>query len=315
MKSRVNKNMELHQSLSMSFEAETPSKDLSHYANKLNEIDDQFRRVEVDSVSNHQPQRARVHDKHQESKEDIHVYDTFENTYLKDFLNEVKEYNVKKGYRKFEDTQSNIVTDLNINNRLDHDEIRSVLRDMNFDDYNEVESIDETKVFNTVDLNEDLDSVISSLDETIALNTIKEDPINFNGFESKEEVRNIAQESILVQSDSIEPEVLSEDLGEGLEENTVADDVEELVEEEEVLSEDSTVTDHLTVHSNLDDTFKRSLLEQTQTLQYKIIDQERNIEDMNNVMIRTNRLLHAVISILLLAIFVVIILVVAQLVA
>lgn len=315
MKSRVNKNMELHQSLSMSFEAETPSKDLSHYANKLNEIDDQFRRVEVDTVSNHHPQRARVHDKHQESKEDIHVYDTFENTYLKDFLNEVKEYNVKKGYRKFEDTQSNIVTDLNINNRLDHDEIRSVLRDMNFDDYNEVESIDETKVFNTVDLNEDLDSVISSLDETIALNTIKEDPINFNGFESKEEVRNIAEESILVESDSIEPEVLSEDLGEGLEENTVADDVEELVEEEEVLSEDSTVTDHLTVHSNLDDTFKRSLLEQTQTLQYKIIDQERNIEDMNNVMIRTNRLLHAVISILLLAIFVVIILVVAQLVA
>lgn len=315
MKSRVNKNMELHQSLSMSFEAETPSKDLSHYANKLNEIDDQFRRVEVDTVSNHHPQRARVHDKHQESKEDIHVYDTFENTYLKDFLNEVKEYNVKKGYRKFEDTQSNIVTDLNINNRLDHDEIRSVLRDMNFDDYNEVESIDETKVFNTVDLNEDLDSVISSLDETIALNTIKEDPINFNGFESKEEVRNIAEESILVESDSIEPEVLSEDLGEGLEENAVADDVEELVEEEEVLSEDSTVTDHLTVHSNLDDTFKRSLLEQTQTLQYKIIDQERNIEDMNNVMIRTNRLLHAVISILLLAIFVVIILVVAQLVA
>lgn len=315
MKSRVNKNMELHQSLSMSFEAETPSKDLSHYANKLNEIDDQFRRVEVDTVSDHHPQRARVHDKHQESKEDIHVYDTFENTYLKDFLNEVKEYNVKKGYRKFEDTQSNIVTDLNINNRLDHDEIRSVLRDMNFDDYNEVESIDETKVFNTVDLNEDLDSVISSLDETIALNTIKEDPINFNGVESKDEVRNIAEESILVDSDSIEPEVLSEDLGEGLEENTVAAEVEELVEEEEVLSEDSTVTDHLTVHSNLDDTFKRSLLEQTQTLQYKIIDQERNIEDMNNVMIRTNRLLHAVISILLLAIFVVIILVVAQLVA
>lgn len=299
MKSRVNKNMELHQSLSMSFETETPSKDLSHYANRLNEIDGQFRRVEVEDQTDHHPQRARALDLTSENQDSVHVYDTFENTYLKDFLNEVKEYNVKKGYRKIEDTQSNIVTDLNVNTRIGHDEIRSVLRDMNFDDVETEETLDQTKVFRSSDLSEDLDSVISSLDETLTLNTFKE------------EVTEVPEVASVQSKDTEEIIIPFVEVSQSISE---LDDREDL--QDFSIEEDATViTEQLTVQPNLDDTFKRTLLEQTQTLQYKIIDQERHIEDMNDVMIRTNRLLHAVISILLLAIFVVIVLVVAQLVA
>ena len=58
--------------------------------------------------------------------------------------------------------------------------------------------------------------------------------------------------------------------------------------------------------------FKRELLDQTQTLQHKIIDQERHIEEISDTMVKTNRMMNVVISLLVLAIFVVIILILIQ---
>lgn len=308
MKSRVSKNLELHQSLSMSIEAETPSKDLSHFANRLNEIDDQFRRVEVQSDNTHQPQRARSHENNEYRNETANVYDTFENTYLKDFLNEVKEYNVKKGYRSNDDTQANIVSELQGKKTIARDEIRSVLEEMSFDTFNEENSYEETRVFSTDELNDELDTVISSLDETISLTTISNDePIIEENQEvtinTEENISKYNEEAIVLTNETHFDKVVIE------ENDYVEHDIE--APEEESLEMESKLP--VVMKSNLDDTFKRNLLEQTQTLQYKIIDQERHLEDMNDVMIRTNRLLHSVISILLLAIFVVIILVVAQL--
>lgn len=307
MKSRVNKNIELHQSLSMSLETESQSKDLSHYANRLNEIDDQFRRVEIEGLSSHTPQRARINEPGFSDFHEPQLYDTFENTYLKDFLNEVKEYNVKKGYRTHEDTDAHIVSELTSKPNAVHEDIRSALREMNFESDVQDTNLESTRVYSRDDLNEDLDSVISSLDKTLSMpileeETLSKDEPQFVTFKEPSESDN---ESVLEISKDETPDSEIECFDESGESEEIA-----MGDHEESMTDTQLVIPNY----NLDDTFKRSLLEQTQTLQHKIIDQERHLEDMNDVMIRTNRLLHSVISILLLAIFVVIVLVVAQLV-
>ena len=281
MKSRVSKNAELHQSLSTSVDHEIPSKELSHYANRLNEIDDQFKKIDVDASQNHQPQRAKQHEGSQGIREEAPLYDTFENTYLRDFLNEVKEYNVSKGYRSSDQTQEMPVSDLSPKPTQYFDEIRSVIEEAHFDTPSQEDVLQETRVFKSDDLNDDLDFVISSLDETQSL---------------------LKLDDLKVQSPIIETSVLEEPASL----DAVAVNTQERIEvpREEML--------HAPHEVAVDDTFKRDLMEQTQTLQHRILDQERNLEDMNDVIVHTNRMLHSVISLLLLALFVVIVLIVSQ---
>lgn len=106
MKSRVEKNKELHKKINQTIDENVNSEALSHYANRLNEIDDQFERM--DTPSRTEPKRAK------ESTTDLDIFDTFENEYLKDFLDEVKAYNVEKGYRSSQDTNENILEELNL---------------------------------------------------------------------------------------------------------------------------------------------------------------------------------------------------------
>lgn len=106
MKSRVEKNKELHKKINQTIDEDVNSEALSHYANRLNEIDDQFDRM--DAPSRIEPKRAK------ESTTNLDIFDTFENEYLKDFLDEVKAYNVEKGYRSSQDTNENILEELNL---------------------------------------------------------------------------------------------------------------------------------------------------------------------------------------------------------
>lgn len=106
MKSRVEKNKELHKKINQTIDENVNSEALSHYANRLNEIDDQFERM--DTPSRTEPKRAK------ESTTNLDIFDTFENEYLKDFLDEVKAYNVEKGYRSSQDTNENILEELNL---------------------------------------------------------------------------------------------------------------------------------------------------------------------------------------------------------
>ena len=106
MKSRVEKNKELHKKINQTIDESVNSEALSHYANRLNEIDDQFERM--DTPSRTEPKRAK------ESTTNLDIFDTFENEYLKDFLDEVKAYNVEKGYRSSQDTNENILEELNL---------------------------------------------------------------------------------------------------------------------------------------------------------------------------------------------------------
>ncbi|HZJ86988.1 MAG TPA: hypothetical protein VFC75_02075 [Erysipelothrix sp.] len=105
MKTRMERYKELREKLSSEVQKDTPNQQLSGYAKRLNEIDkDSFDDVIHDETEDYQPTRIK--------DVELKKYETFENEYLKDFLDEVKEYNIEKGHRHVDDTEQNILEEI-----------------------------------------------------------------------------------------------------------------------------------------------------------------------------------------------------------
>jgi len=89
-----------------------PEEKLQNYAQRINEIDPSiFKKVTISDEEPYTPERER---KVTESYEDVdNTMGEFRNEYLDDFINEVREYNMKKGNRENENTQIDILNKLN----------------------------------------------------------------------------------------------------------------------------------------------------------------------------------------------------------
>lgn len=131
---------------------------------------------------------------------------------LSDFIEEVKHYNINKGLRSFQDTQSNILSNLQKNNELERpkvvveltSEIQKIIDDL--ENQNEIlEEKEETKevlIDNFKPLNDSDDRVIAEmLDqiETSALNVIE--PIN----ELLEQTSELALVEEKLEADLVNP--------------------------------------------------------------------------------------------------------------
>lgn len=109
--SRIKKFEDLRESIQNDREGEIHSEALSPFAQRLSRIDNTFKPArEQASSAPHQSQHGK-----RDVRFDTQPYEptgvsTFRNEFLDDFLEEVKNYNIKKGYRGYEDTQSNIIT-------------------------------------------------------------------------------------------------------------------------------------------------------------------------------------------------------------
>ena len=305
MKSRVQKNQALHEALSSNAESGIENSNLSQFANRLNQIDDQFRKMDENEPKvDHEPTRARQHIPTQSEPVEPNTFDTFENTYLKEFLNEVKEYNVKKGYRDEGNTQSNIFKELDIDaetiQKINPDIMQSVINEIDPSLKADANILEETRVFR-VDSLQDEHSV-PDLEKTISMAV----------HELAQDVDTPADTQVAktqTQETEAEPAV-----------EVSQDDYVDVAPIDEVVELDIDMLDDK-YEENLDEVgsfnfdsekFKRELLDQTQTLQHKIIDQERHIEEISDTMVKTNRMMNVVISLLVLAIFVVIILILIQ---
>ena len=89
-----------------------PQEKLQDYAQRLNEIDPSiFRKVKITEEEPYTPERER--NLTGEESENDSTIGEFRNEYLDDFINEVREYNIKKGNRDNEDTQIDILNRLN----------------------------------------------------------------------------------------------------------------------------------------------------------------------------------------------------------
>lgn len=323
MKSRVNKYQDLHEQIALDSESNIENSDLSHFANRLNQIDDQFDKMDVVAREDREPTHARQIEEVQEEHSVIEEaktepqFDTFESAYLKDFLDEVKEYNVRKGYRDLENTDANILSELNKSSEIakpfNDDEMTTVLHAID----PELSTMD-ADVFIEDEIEEEevnLDE-LPNLDETIVFKSVEQS--NADTFDEEDELEKTIAMAVqeMVDDEDVSLDLSGQDSFDLVEFELEADEFENILsEEDDSIFEMQAQLDAMEDYSDNDfdsDKFRSELLAQTQTLQHKIIDQEQNIDQMNETMVRTNRMLNVVLSLLILAIIVVLLLIVAQ---
>lgn len=311
MESRVKKYADLHQQIASDTESTVENSDLSHFANRLSEIDDQFERVSTSRQDVLSPSRARKPELSGKVDQSP-VIETFETDYLKDFLKEVKEYNVQKGYRDISDTQANILEDL----RKDFsNDARKPLSENNQEELEATQAIYSEKKL-----------------AKIAEELIAEEHRMDQGKHSKLEETQIF-EPVFVEPAQEEETVLGEHLE--LDENetkTQEDDHLNQANDEQTISmaihdmsfsdddyEDEADIDNFQLHEDESiahkNKIKDELFEQTQSLSRKVLDLEHNLDEMTSSSTKTNRLLHVVLSLLLFSIIVVALMIVAQVLA
>ena len=291
MKSRVSKYADLHQKIASDTESTVENSDLSHFANRLNEIDDQFERVNTGSHDSVEPHRARTQELKSIEKKDPLV-DTFETDYLKGFLDEVKEYNVKKGYRDISDTQANILDDLR--SELQKDKSSQALVP---DEFAQTQSIYSEKELAEIAREMMID------EEDLPLEDSNTEDLDLS------ETLVFGQEISLSSEEHDEEDVSSEDDIVILDdEESISDAILGMSYDDESDDDDDDYFEEKYQRNEQDE----KLLEQTLTLQHKVLDLESNIEEMSASTSKTNQLLHVVLSLLLFAIIVVALLIVAQ---
>jgi hypothetical protein len=109
--SRTKKNNQLYQKLHSDNETQISSDRLSLYANRLHEIDNErFSEMTTNATSDN-PLHAKKTE-YLNTEPAPQQISSFNNEYLDEFISEVKQYNIKKGLRAVEDTQTNILKEV-----------------------------------------------------------------------------------------------------------------------------------------------------------------------------------------------------------
>lgn len=106
--SRVKKYAQLRDELASDNESEIKSEALAPYADRLSKIDTRYQPMETNQVT-HSPLHSRNAAYAPVEEPVTFEESTFNNEYLDQFIEEVKQYNMRKGYRKAEDTKSEVL--------------------------------------------------------------------------------------------------------------------------------------------------------------------------------------------------------------
>lgn len=207
---------------------------------------------------------------------------TFKNEYLDSFIQEVREYNIKKGVREYEDTKLDILQQLNSKNR----ERRA----------NYVEKIEEEPREMSDETMEISKQVFSLLNENDTPQEEMPQPI----VEDVEEVVEVVKEPVV----EVSPTRVTSEL-----EARIASLESQLVETTQQMQKSKMNED------DFDSFSKKELIEQTQKLKVQMDEYKDELEDLNTGIDSNNKLLNIIITILIVALLAVIGVVVYWLVA
>lgn len=109
--SREKKYAQLREELASDNESEIKSDALAPYADRLSRIDSKYKPTDTQKIS-HSPLHLRNAAYAPVEQPVTFEESTFNNDYLDQFIEEVKQYNIRKGYRKDEDTKQELLTKL-----------------------------------------------------------------------------------------------------------------------------------------------------------------------------------------------------------
>lgn len=204
--------------------------------------------------------------------------DTFTNEYLDDFIKEVRDYNIRKGNRQSEDTQVDILYQLNAENRAKRTRYLQEIKDKQDDD-----------ILQSLNNEEDLKPVLS-----------KEDL-----------VKEVQQ---LLLDDEVENTALNEEL----QDSDVEELTDKLMQTQQidlhqaaalVLSDDEDEEDVVDDSVNVDakeDSLHKKLIEETQQLRVQLDEYEGELSDLSSGVEKNNRILNFILCFLILVLLVII---------
>jgi len=173
--SRVRKNAELRQEVENSRESEVTSTVLSSYADRLNRINPELSTIEAspklpDYNALHSKGEAERNPESLDLKDDV----SFHHDLLNEFIDEVKSYNIKKGYSSSEDTDLNIInkisqpviSDENLKSQADDQMTQEIKRVIESDfDFEKVEYKDDFNRSNSENMFEETAKIKLKLED------------------------------------------------------------------------------------------------------------------------------------------------------
>lgn len=314
--SRVKKYEELRKSIETdnNIDKSIHSHTSDEQAKALEKFDSSiFKKVEICDDETYTPEREKKIEEVEELK--APVDDTFTNEYLDDFIREVREYNIKKGNRESENTQADILYQLNATNRAKRSRyIQEIKEDL------AEEPEESTK---TVLSKEDIAMEVANLlreeaiEEPEAEEFIQpmEEPspieeeelyktreLNIHAMQPVEPELDREPEVIPEPEEIVEPEpqpvrpaarkVIQPDI---LDENPETDEAED--EPEDIFTPKKKGKDAI---------LHKKLLEETQQLRVQMDEYEDELTDLSDGVQKTNKLLNFVLCFLILVLLVII---------
>lgn len=221
------------------------------------------------------PKRAKE-EKEVEGKESS-TSDTFTNEYLDDFIKEVRDYNIRKGNRQSEDTQVDILYQLNAENRAKRTRYLQEIKDKQDDTIIEPLSDEENgkPVLSKEDLAKEVQQLL--IDEDVQGSTFDEETQDTDVEELSEKLMQTQQidlhqaAALVLQSDD--------------EEEDIEDSVKPNDEE---------------------DSLHKKLIEETQQLRVQLDEYEGELSDLSSGVEKNNRILNFILCFLILVLLVII---------
>lgn len=265
--SRVEKYAELRKSIETdnNIDKHMQSQDAKEKEETLKKFDSSiFKKVDVQTNEEYTPTREKKEDS---ALEQSLVDDTFTNEYLDDFIKEVRAYNIRKGNRETDNTQADILYQLNAANRAKRthyiQEIEDVKEEQAEEERKTVLSQDEIALQVQNLLREE------NMQEETSADEVMDDLANIETKESSP----IQDEQQPVKK-IIQPVVLDED------------------EQPEQVQQT--------------DTMHKQLLEETQQLRVQMDEYEDELTELSDGVEKTNKLLNVLLCFLILVLLVII---------
>ncbi len=214
---------------------------------------------------------------------------TFKNEYLDSFIQEVREYNIKKGVREYEDTKLDILQQLNSKNRERRASYVEKIEEEPRDVSSETMEISK-QVFDL--LNEEETGVVS---EPTAVEEMAEtfvsEPVIQEEVAMEEVVAKPQEPTVEVQSNRVSSEL----------EARIASLESQLVETTQQMKMSQNDRE-----DDFDTYSKKELIEQTQKLKVQMDEYKDELEGLNTGIDSNNKLLNIIITILIVALLAVI---------
>lgn len=259
-----------------------------------------FKKVEIQKEEAYTPKREQIIDEQEEPAGKPVVDDTFTNEYLDDFIREVREYNIRKGNRETENTQADILYQLNAANRAKRSQYVQEIQD---------EEAENRK------------SVVSKDDIALQVqNLLKEETLEEEAVPAFVEVQPqdeepapqpFIEETVEIAA-KMEPAVEEEKVDKQPEEVAIVQEESNGKARKKVLQPlmmedlEDTQEDIPAAPSKEPDVINKKLLEETQQLRVQMDEYEGELNELSGGMEKTNKLLNFVLCFLILVLLVII---------